>query len=240
MHPDDSFKENMSQESRSSLFIQGTIKMLPLSIAVVPWGILAGSFAIDSGLTPMEGQAFSLILFAGAAQLVAMGMIKAGTTLGALVVTIFFITSRHFLYSVAMRDKISPLPGRWRVVLGFLLTDELFAFCGSQTPKQFKPWYAFGAGLSFYLIWNVATFAGIVAGSTIPNLNELGLEFAVAATFIGIVVPTVKNRPVLVSVFVALVLSVYFAWQQVEGGLVIASVIAMISGYLCERLEGKA
>ncbi|MDP2572218.1 AzlC family ABC transporter permease [Vibrio penaeicida] len=230
----------MISESRSKLFIQGSLKMMPLSIAVVPWGILAGSFAIDSGLTALEGQAFSLILFAGAAQLVAMGMIKAGATLGALVLTVFFITSRHFLYSVAMRDKISPLPFKWRFVLGFLLTDELFAFCGNQTPNQFKPWYAFGAGFSFYLIWNLATLVGIIAGATIPNLSELGLEFAVAATFIGIVVPTIKNTAVLVSVIVALVFSVLFAWQQVEGGLVIASILAMLSGYFCERFKGKA
>ncbi len=212
---------------------------MPLSIAVIPWGILAGSFAIDSGLTVLEGQAFSLILFAGAAQLVAMGMIKVGATLGAIVLTVFFITSRHFLYSVAMRDKISPLPFKWRFVLGFLLTDELFAFCGNQTPKQFKPWYAFGAGFSFYLIWNFATFIGIAAGTAIPDLNDLGLEFAVAATFIGLVVPTIKNTSVLISVLVALVCSVFFAWKQVEGGLVIASILAMLSGYFCERFAGK-
>nr|WP_029203410.1 AzlC family ABC transporter permease [Vibrio genomosp. F6] len=226
-------------DSNTRLFLQGTVAMIPLSIAVLPWGLLAGSFAIDIGLHPLEGQALSAILFAGSAQLVAMGMIKAGAGLTTMLLTTFFITSRHFLYSVSMRSKISPLPLRWRLSLGFLLTDELFAVCGHQTDKQFNRWYALGAGLSFYLFWNLATFAGIVAGSYIPALNELGLEFAVAATFIAIVIPTIKNIPILVSVLGALVLSVGLTYWQIEGSLMFASVGGMLLGYLTEKYWGE-
>ncbi|TKF21821.1 AzlC family ABC transporter permease [Vibrio genomosp. F6] len=226
-------------DSNTRLFLQGTVAMIPLSIAVLPWGLLAGSFAIDIGLHPLEGQALSAILFAGSAQLVAMGMIKAGAGLTTMLLTTFFITSRHFLYSVSMRSKISPLPLRWRLSLGFLLTDELFAVCGHQTDKQFNRWYALGAGLSFYLFWNLATFAGIVAGSYIPALNELGLEFAVAATFIAIVIPTIKNIPILVSVLGALVLSVGLTYWEIEGSLMFASVGGMLLGYLTEKYWGE-
>ncbi|NOH82253.1 branched-chain amino acid ABC transporter permease [Vibrionales bacterium C3R12] len=226
-------------DSNTRLFLQGMVAMIPLSIAVLPWGLLAGSFAIDIGLHPLEGQALSAILFAGSAQLVAMGMIKAGAGLTTMLLTTFFITSRHFLYSVSMRSKISPLPLRWRLSLGFLLTDELFAVCGHQTDKQFNRWYALGAGLSFYLFWNLATFAGIVAGSYIPALNELGLEFAVAATFIAIVIPTIKNIPILVSVLGALVLSVGLTYWEIEGSLMFASVGGMLLGYLTEKYWGE-
>lgn len=226
-------------DSNTRLFLQGMVAMIPLSIAVLPWGLLAGSFAIDIGLHPLEGQALSVILFAGSAQLVAMGMIKAGAGLTTMLLTTFFITSRHFLYSVSMRSKISPLPLRWRLSLGFLLTDELFAVCGHQTDKQFNRWYALGAGLSFYLFWNLATFAGIVAGSYIPALNELGLEFAVAATFIAIVIPTIKNIPILVSVLGALVLSVGLTYWEIEGSLMFASVGGMLLGYLTEKYWGE-
>lgn len=226
-------------DSNTRLFLQGMVAMIPLSIAVLPWGLLAGSFAIDIGLHPIEGQALSAILFAGSAQLVAMGMIKAGAGLTTMLLTTFFITSRHFLYSVSMRSKISPLPLRWRLSLGFLLTDELFAVCGHQTDKQFNRWYALGAGLSFYLFWNLATFAGIVAGSYIPALNELGLEFAVAATFIAIVIPTIKNIPILVSVLGALVLSVGLTYWEIEGSLMFASVGGMLLGYLTEKYWGE-
>lgn len=222
--------------SHARLFWQGTVAMLPLSVAVLPWGLLAGSFAIDAGLNPFESQALSAILFAGSAQLVATGMFKAGAGLLTMLITTLFITSRHLLYSISMRSKISPLPTRWRLILGFLLTDELFALCGQQNKQQFNRWYALGAGLSFYLCWNLATLAGIVAGSYIPALTDLGLEFAVAATFIAIVVPNIKSVPVLVSVIVALVLSVTLNVLQIEGSLMIASIGAMLAGFATEQL----
>ncbi|CAM4134976.1 AzlC family ABC transporter permease [Vibrio agarivorans] len=214
--------------------MQGTVAMMPLSLAVVPWGFLAGSFAIDSGLTALEGQAMSAILFAGAAQLVAMGMIKTGASVMTMVVTIFFITSRHFLYSLSMRSHIAHLPLRWRVILGFLLTDELFALCGHHKPNSFDRWYALGAGFSFYLIWNFATFVGIIVGAQIPDLQDYGLEFAIAATFIAIVVPNIKSWPVLLAALSGLVSSVVLAFLGVDSGLVIASLIGMSVGYLSE------
>lgn len=221
-------------DSKPRLFWQGTVAMLPLSVAVLPWGLLAGSFAIEAGLNPFESQALSAILFAGSAQLVATGMIKAGAGLMTMLITTFFITSRHFLYSVSMRGKISPLPTRWRVVLGFLLTDELFALCGQQSEKQFNRWYAFGAGFSFYLIWNLATLVGIVAGSYIPSLNSIGLDFAVAATFIAIVIPNIKSVPILASVITALMLSVALTVFSINGSLMYASIGAMLAGYFTE------
>lgn len=219
---------------------QGALAIFPLSIAVIPWGFLVGSFATDIGLTVVESQALSVILFAGSAQLVAVGMFKAGVGLSTMLLTTFFITSRHFLYSVSMRNKISPLPLKWRITLGFLLTDELFAVVGNQSAERFKPWYAFGAGFSFYLVWNMATLIGIVAGNQIPNLEQYGLEFAVAATFIALVVPTIKSVAILVSVIVALLLSVTLAMFQVEGALMISTIGAMISGYVCESFAKES
>ncbi|OAN17850.1 branched-chain amino acid ABC transporter permease [Photobacterium jeanii] len=225
---------------RKTPFWQGVLAVLPLSIAVIPWGILAGSYAIDAGLTGIEAQAMSAVLFAGSAQLVASGMFKAGVGIGTLLLTTFFITSRHFLYSVSMRDKISHLPFRWRLVLGFWLTDELFAVCGGQTSKEFNRWFALGAGGSFYLIWNLASFVGIVAGSQFPALNEVGLDFAVAATFIALVIPQIKSVPIVVSVIVSLMVSVVLTLVEVEGALMTASLCGMASGYLSELLLEKA
>ncbi len=224
-------------DSKSRSFWQGAIAMLPLSVAVLPWGLLAGSFAIDAGLNPFESQALSAILFAGSVQLVAAGLFKEDASLMTLLITTLFITSRHFLYSMSMRSKISPLPARWRFTLGFLLTDELFALCGQDKVQQFNRWYAFGAGMSFYLIWNLSTLVGIVAGSHIPSLNGLGLEFAVAATFIAIVVPSIKNVPMIVSVLVAMLLSVGLTATNFDGSLMVGSIGGMLAGYTSERLS---
>lgn len=225
---------NPQQYSKVRWLLKGSIAMAPLSIAVIPWGLLAGSYAVQSGLDVIQSQALSAILFAGAAQLVATGMIKAGAGLATMLLTTLFITSRHLLYSVSMREKIRHLPKRWRFVLGFLLTDELFALCGKQSDQAFNRWYALGAGLSFYLVWNIASLIGILASNQIPELNELGLEFAVAATFIAIVTPTIQNRPIALSVLVALTLSVLFTTLHIPGALILSSLGGMLAGYFAE------
>ncbi len=146
--------------------LQGGVAILPLCLAVVPWGVLAGSMALQSGLTPAQGLGMSAIVFAGASQLVAMGMIKGSAGLLAILLSTFFVTAQHFLYALRLRERIALLPLRWRLALGFLLTDELFALTGEQTPARFNRWYALGAGLTFYLCWFLSTLLGIVAAGT--------------------------------------------------------------------------
>ena len=215
---------------------KGAVAILPLSLAVIPWGILAGSYAVEAGLSAIQAQAMSAIVFAGAAQLVAVGMIKAGVGLGSILLSCLFISSRHLLYSVSMRTRISVLPLRWRLLLGFWLTDELFAVCSSQSETAFNGWYAVGAGGGFYLIWNLASFVGIVAGSQLPSLNEMGLDFVVAATFIALVFPLITNRSVLLSVVVSLVLSVILTVYRIDGALVMASLVGMFAGFMSESV----
>ena len=231
--------------TKTKSFLAGALAVMPLTIAVIPWGILAGSFALEVGLTPVESQAMSAIIFAGSAQLVALGMIKAGIGISSILITTLLITSRHLLYAMAMRTHISPLPLKWRLGLGFLLTDELFAIANqahkgdSPAQHQFDRWYALGGGLTFYLGWNIATLLGIVAGQSIDNLGELGLDFAIAATFIAIVVPTVKKPSILVCVLVSLTLAVVCAVFAIQAGLLIAAISGMAVGMTYAKLTNE-
>jgi 4-azaleucine resistance transporter AzlC len=228
-----------TSSSRAKSYWLGALAVMPLTIAVIPWGILAGSFALEVGLTGLQSQAMSAIIFAGSAQLVALGMIKAGVGLSGILITTLLITSRHVLYAMAMRNRISPLPLKWRLSLGFLLTDELFAIANHGQQHKFDPWYALGGGFTFYLGWNIATFIGIIAGKNIDNLGELGLDFAIAATFIALVVPTVTKPSVLICVLVSLVLAVVCAVLGLQSGLLIASLSGMIAGYSYAKLTGE-
>ena len=234
------FKEKSKTQSKQKSFWQGVIAMLPLSIAVIPWGILAGSYAIEVGLTSLESQGMSMIVFAGAAQLVALGMIKSGIGLTSILLTTLLITSRHLLYGMALRKDVSPLPLKWRLSLGFLLTDELFAIVTTSKDHLFNRWYALGGGLSFYVFWNIATLLGIIAGQSIPNMENWGLDFAIASTFIAIIIPMVKAKSILVCVLVSLVSSVVCSIYNIEIGLLISALIGMACGTLYARMTGEA
>ena len=135
------------QSSSRSSFIRGAIEMLPLCVSVIPWGILAGSMAIQAGLTFWQSVGMSTIVFAGAAQLVTLGMIMTGANLFAILVSVFFITSQHFIYGLTLREFVSHLNIKLRLLIGFLLTDELFALSETKNKRsELTPSYLIGAG----------------------------------------------------------------------------------------------
>ncbi|MGP5570482.1 AzlC family ABC transporter permease [Pseudomonas helleri] len=217
-------------------FIRGAIACLPLTLACAPWGLLAGSTAIDAQLTPMQAQGLSLFVFAGAAQLVAIGMIKGGASALSILITTLLLTSQHILYAMHLRPIVAPMEAKWRASLGFLLTDEFFALVSPYDQKTFNRWYALGVGLCMYVGWNLFTCLGVIVGKSIPGLDQLGLEFSIAATFIALITPIVRNVPTLICVAVSLLSVVLFSYWQWESAIVLAGLVGMTVGYLCKRL----
>tara|TARA_B110000116_G_C16703634_1_gene521049 strand:- start:328 stop:1068 length:741 start_codon:yes stop_codon:yes gene_type:complete len=213
---------------------RGVLDIFPLALATVPWGVLCGSLAITVGLTPLQAQLMSLLIFAGAAQLASLTIMGSVGSLSSMFSSTFVISSRHLLYSAVFREHVSKSSLSLRCSIAFFLTDEMFAVtCAYMAKhKSFSAVYALSSGITFYLIWNISTFAGIVAGQYIPNLEHLGLEFAIAATFIAIVIPNINNRSTLVSVVTsglsAIILSIFIE----EYALIVATFIGMFCGYL--------
>ncbi len=228
------------QPTRRAL-LKGFFDMLPLNLAVLPWGILCGSLAMQNGFTAVEAQLMSALVFAGSAQLVAIELIAGNTPLLTILFTTFIISSRHFLYGLAVRHKVIDQPLRWRLPVSFVLTDELFAF--SHHPKAYRTKlrliYALSAGFSFYLAWNLWTLLGIVAGALLPDLTHLGLDFAIAATFIALVVPGVKNLPTLLTVVTAGLSATWLKSIGFDLWLVCAALIGMSVGYFSHHWQSK-
>jgi 4-azaleucine resistance transporter AzlC len=219
----------------------GLVDMLPLSMAVLPWGILFGSLAVQRGFSWLEAQMFSAIIFGGAVQIITVELIADNTSVLTVLFSAFIISSRHFLYGLSLRDRLSVKPLRWRLGLGFLLTDELFALSGDRRAytNRFRLYYALGAGGSFYLAWNLWTFIGIVAGESLPDLSELGLDFAIAAIFLALIIPEIKTIATLVAVLVAGLSSIAFSLWGFELGLVCAALTGMCSGFCVLKLGAK-
>lgn len=227
----------MENKSRRRLykvtFIKGFLDMLPLNLAVIPWGVLCGSLAIQRDFSILEALLMPLIVFAGSAQLVTTELIGGNVALATILFTTFIISSRHFLYGLSLREKMKGLPLRWRLSLGFLLTDELFALSGHKKSFNGKVrlLYALFSGGSFYISWFLWNVIGIFAGSYLPDLTHLGLDFAIAVTFIALVIPSIKNFPILCAVISSGVSAVFLKVNNVELDLVISAFVGMSVGY---------
>lgn len=225
---------------RGSGFFTGALHMLPLCLSVIPWGILAGSMAVQSGLTLPQSIGMSALVFAGAAQLVTLGLLASGAGVTTIALSVFFITSQHFLYALSLRDTVSRFPARWRLPTGFLLCDELFALSSAEKEgRTLTAGYLIGAGLTFYLCWNLFNLAGILLAASIPDLSRYHLDFSIVATFITIVVPMIKRLSVLVGVLSSLVLSMVFSLMQLEGAVMLAGLTAMALSVVVARARGE-
>ncbi len=223
------------------LVLQAVMDILPLALAVTPWGVLCGSLAIEVGLTPLQAQFMSLLVFAGAAQLACLSIIGGAGSLSSILTSTVVISSRHLLYAAVLREDIKPLSLAWRTILAFFLTDEMFAVTMAFRAKHdfFSPLYSLVTGFMFYLMWNLATFTGIVAGKLLPDLQELGLEFAIAATFIAIVIPGIRSCSVFCAVLASGMTALVCEFFNVGQGLIIATGVGMISGFMLSLIEER-
>ena len=215
-------------------FLTGALHMTPLNLAVVPWAILAGSMAVDSGLTFAQSVAMSAMVFAGAAQLVTLGLLNSGAGVITIIVSVFFITSQHLRYGLTLRPHVRPFSPLQRAGIGFLLTDELFAV--SVAGRQRLSFaYLFGAGLSFYLVWVLVSILGIVLAHSISDLSQLRLDFSVVATLLAIVVPLIKSKSALAGALFSFVVTIILTRAGIQGSAVIAGVSAMLLAVLLGR-----
>lgn len=212
---------------------QAIIDTTPLALAVVPWGILTGALGIQLGLTPLQSLMMSMLVFAGAAQLSAMSLFAAGAPLGVIFGSVFVISSRHLLYSVVFRQHVLGLSFPKRLLIGFLLTDEMFALSEAHTLRTGKFSFAFAiaSGLMFYIVWAITTLVGIFAGKQLHNLEALGLEFAIAATFIAMTFDQLRKFPIVVAVLVSGATAVLLKPLAPNAYVIIAALTGMCSAY---------
>lgn len=209
---------------------------LPLAIAVIPWGVLTGALAIQIGFSPLVAQLMSLLVFAGAAQLSAMTLLSGGASQLAILSSVFVISSRHLLYSMIFRHHVMGLSLAWRAAIAFVLTDEMFAVSEQHSKRVgfFSPLFALVSGITFYVIWNLATLLGIVAGDALNNLENLGLDFAIAATFIAMTFTRLSEKPILVSMLVAGSLAVTLQPFLKDSYIIVAGLAGMAAAYMVD------
>lgn len=211
---------------------------LPIALGVIPFGLIYGVIALAAGLTPAQAQAMSAIVFAGSAQFIGAELMGAGAPLPVLWLTTFVVNVRHVLYSAQLGPDLQHLSRGWRFLLAYLLTDEAYAttavhYANKEIALTHKHWFYLGAGLMLWLTWQTSTAVGVFLGAEIPA--SWGLDFALALTFIGIVVPLLTTRPMLAAAVVAGVTAVLAHGLPYNLGLVLAGLAGIWVGVWMER-----
>jgi 4-azaleucine resistance transporter AzlC len=218
-------------------FWQGIREELPILLGVIPFGMIYGILALSAGLSPLDAQAMSSVVFAGSSQFMAAKLIGAATPGLVIILTGFVINLRHALYSASLAPYTRHLPPAWKALLAYLLTDEAYAvsIVNYQRPGDIthKHWFTFGSGLALWTSWQLSTAVGIFLGAQIPS--SWGLDFALPLTFIALVVPGLKDRPGVVTAVVASLAALLFFGLPFKLGLMAAAFTAIASGLWSEK-----
>lgn len=195
----------------------------PVMGTVLVVGMTFGVVARQSGLQPLEIAGMSLLVFAGASQFAMVQLFSESAPTAIVIASVLFINLRHLLMAASLRAQLQRLPLAGRLVAGFVLTDESFAMTTGYFRRGGRSLaYYFTFAVSLYVLWNLATLAGIAIGSAIGDPRRLGIDFAITATFTGIVVLAIRHRSEAVIALVA---------ALVAGGLALAgaSTVAVIT-----------
>ncbi len=226
------------KDTRRVGFTDGLQAMIPLLLAIVPFGLVLGVTAAGSVLGGGLGIATSPIIFAGAAQLVTVQLFDDGATAVIVVVTALVVNIRHLMYSAALAPDFREFPKRSRLLLPYLLTDQAFALSTVQFEKHEDPvyrrWFFLGVGLGLWGPWQIATIAGVLVGAQIPA--SLGLEFAIPLVFLVLLIPVIQTRPGLSAALVGGLAAVIANGAPFHLGLVIGAVAGVATGVVLEKV----
>jgi 4-azaleucine resistance transporter AzlC len=180
---------------------------LAIAAAVAVIGASFGAIAITSGLPWWLPSALSVLVFAGGAQFLVVGVIAAGGGPIAAVLGALLLNSRLLPYGLAIADTIGR--GRLARLIGSqLITDETVAFAIAQRDRERGRAAFWLCGVSLFAFWNLGTIGGVLAGQAIGDPGAFGLDAAFPAALLALVLPSLRAaaivRPALLGAAIAL------------------------------------
>ena len=225
----------MSEQSKN--FWAGVRAEIPLLIGVFPFGMIYGALALNAGLSNLASQMMSSLVFAGSAQFITTQLVHEAAPGLVIILTIAVVNLRHMLYSASLAPYLAALSTRWKILLSYLLTDEAYAPSILHYEKEglqpFSHWFVLGAGLSLWINWQISTALGIFLGKAIPD--SWSLDFALPLTFIAMVVPVLKNRPMIAAAISAGGAALIANALPYRLGLILAALVGIVVGTFLEK-----
>lgn len=212
----------MTHETRHE--IHAALKDLwVVGLGLIPLGLAFGLVMTQAGFAWWWTPIFSVVIYAGSMEFLAVQLVSAGVGPLSAAVTGFMVNFRHIFYGLTFpRHRISSPLGR--AYSTYALTDETYAVISAHTPTQ--PTGADSAQptgtriltvqIVCQLLWVIPGIVGALLGVVIPPEVQ-GMDFALTALFVVLAYEAfTSNRdfslPLTAAVIAALVALVAPNW----------------------------
>jgi 4-azaleucine resistance transporter AzlC len=169
-------------------------QVAPIVMGYLPVGAAYGVLAQQAGLSLLNTVLMSVLVYAGSAQLIAVAMFAAGLNPASIIATTFVVNLRHLLMSASLAPNLKSW-NKWELALfAFEVTDESFAVHSVRFARgDLNKATCFGINGMAQISWVLASLAGYFAGTSIPSVEPLGIDYALPAMFIALLIMQTKN-----------------------------------------------
>ena len=165
---------------------------LAVGVATGAYGVSFGAVSVAAGLTVAQTCVLSLLMFTGASQFALVGVLAAGGGPFAGAATALLLGTRNTLYGL----RLAPLLGwsGWRrAAAAHWVIDESTAMSVTRDHRAAVRVGFLTTGAAVFVLWNLATFAGAIAGNAIGDPRTYGLDAAVGGAFLALLWPRLRD-----------------------------------------------
>lgn len=215
---------------------------VPIVLGYLPLGFAYGVLAVKSGIPGLWAVAMSVLVFAGAGQLIAAGMVAMGASVASIVLAVLMVNLRHILMSAALAPYVRPLSRALRSLFALEVTDEVFAVhvADYRNNVPYSVARFFSCNLTAHMGWIVGTALGVFSGELVTDVRPLGLDFALPAMFLGLLLPLCWERLHLLVAVAAALLSLGLNLAGAgRKSVIIATVLAATLGLWLARRRAR-
>lgn len=218
-------------------FLDGIRLFLPIGAGYLPLGFACGIVCAEAGMSVIQIFIMSLLVYAGAGQYIAGGMIAAGASPLSIIITTFIVNSRHILYTSVLYPYISKWSFFKQSLFATQITDEVFAMHSSYMNKNnANTVTAFTLNIFSHSSWIISNTIGGISASLIPDSSKFGLDFTLYALFIALILPRLVNAAQGVALITGGIIATVFAlFDMVYIGIIAGAVAGACAGYYTGR-----
>ena len=239
-----------AKNGASAQFREGVIACLPTIPGYWSIGFAAGAIGTLSGFSTLQTALLASALYAGSAQFLFYSLWATGAEIASVVLSILLVNLRYLLMSSAISIFFRPYTVLQKIISGLLLTDETFGVAvqhGGGKNIITYPWML-GLNLTAWLNWILACVSGAILASALPSSLMEGLSFSLVSMFIGLVLALwfASQRKMLEMFSISMaVLITLFTSGHIDMSLVViaaasvAATLATAGLYLFINKEGK-
>ncbi|MGV0382401.1 AzlC family ABC transporter permease [Corynebacterium segmentosum] len=163
------------------------------ALGLIPLGLAFGLLMVQSGFSWWWTPIFSIVIYAGSMEFLAISMVTGGVSALSSLLTGFMVNFRHIFYGLTFpRKRINSPVGK--AYSTYALTDETYAIV-SALPREERPTGTRILSIQIFcqILWVGGGIVGALAGQVIPSSVE-GMEFALVALFVVLAMDSFRNN----------------------------------------------